>query len=909
MLLARLDENERIIARAHALVAEAAEDDRRIAPAGEWLIDNFYLIEEQVRTARQHLPSGYSRELPVIAAGRGAGHPRAYELAIELISHVDGRLELPALEAFVAAYQEHQALKLGELWAVPIMLRLALIENLRRVCAGLAQARRDRDRAALWAERIVAASAKTPERVVVELAELVKESPGLSDAFAAEFSRRMQAAGPRVRVALGWLEQRLADQGRSLEQAVQAESRRQAGDQVSVGNSVGSMRWLGSVDWKTFVERHAVVERALRRDPAGVYPAQDFASRDAYRDFVEKTARRSGKPEADVAKLAVELASANSDRADRRAAHVGTYLVGPRRAELERRAGARFSPVGRLRRFAHDHAFAIFLGTLAAVAAVLTFALLQWTVVSGGTWVFVALIALPLLIALSQWGVGFVNWLVTSFVPPRRLPRLDFEDGIPAEYRTAVAVPCMLTSPDGVDDLLSAMEVRFLANRDPELTFVLLSDFADHKEQRRADDEALVERAAAGTRRLNEVYGEGQDAGGGPFVLLHRPRLFNPAEGPAGKWMGRERKRGKLEDFNALLLDPEGVEPFETVVGDTDRLAGTTYVICLDSDTALPRGAAAELVGTMAHPLNRPVIDPQRRLVIDGYGLLQPRASVSMGGRPRNAFVELFAGEPGVDPYTRAVSDVYQDAFREGSFIGKGIYDVAAFHKTLGNRLPDNRILSHDLLEGAHVRSGLVSDVQVYEDYPTSYLVDMGRRHRWVRGDWQIAAWAGPTVPGAAGGGGERGGTSRRRSRGGRCSTTCGGRSSRRRCCWCWGSAGSGTRRWRGRCSGWGSCSCRRHLTCSSGWRGGSAGSCRWRCTSAPRCAARPGSSGRRSSAWPRCRSRRCCTSTRSRGRSGESGCRSGTSWSGPRPPTRRGGRGRTWAGSTWRCGQTRRSR
>ena len=753
-LLDRLAENARVIDRAYAIVSDAAEHDRRIAPAAEWLIDNYYLIEEQVRSARTFLPQGYSRELPRLVTGGSAGFPRVYALALELISHIDGRVDLEALDRFVNAYQNaeggRQTLAIGELWAVPIMLRLALLENLRRVAGRVAADQAARDDAAKWAERLGKRFEKDPGQVVLELAELVRSEPTLSGPFVSEFGRRMQASGPRLALAMNWLTERLAERGKSVEQLVAVESQQQAADQASMGNSIGSLRLLNAIDWKAFVEEHSAVHAALARDPAGLFESLDFGTRDRYRAAVEKTARRASRPEPQVADRAVAMALAAGDNP--RQNHVGYWLATDRgRTILERDVGARLGLVGGVRRLAKLYAEPLFFGVIVGAAILVTLGALWWSGISGVAGWVLALLAVPLLVAASQLGVSLVHWLIGHVVPPRPLPRLDLEGGIPAEFRTAVAVPCLLTSAEGVRELVEALEVRYLANREANLSFVLLSDFADCAGEHDQLDDHLLRRAAEGVADLNRQHGTdgGDGEPRGPFLLLHRGRTWNPCE---GRWMGQERKRGKLEDFNRLLKDPLGPDgeakrAFSKIEGDLDRLDGVQYVITLDADTVLPRDAARELVGTMAHPLNKPVIDERRGIVAKGYGILQPRASVAMGGRPRTLFVELFAGEPGVDPYTRAVSDVYQDAFEEGSFIGKGIYDVDAFHAVLDGRFPDNAILSHDLLEGSHVRSGLASDIQVFEDYPTNYLVDAARRHRWTRGDWQIALWATGLVP------------------------------------------------------------------------------------------------------------------------------------------------------------------
>ncbi len=341
----------------------------------------------------------------------------------------------------------------------------------------------------------------------------------------------------------------------------------------------------------------------------------------------------------------------------------------------------------------------------------------------------------------SQLAVALMNWLSTFLVKPRLLPRLDYSAGIALECRTMVVVPTMLTSSGAVARLVESLEIHYLANRDRNLYFGLLTDFQDAPEEIRPEDSLLLQRARAGVEMLNAKY---QSDRPDIFFLFHRPRRWNKVE---GLWMGYERKRGKLTEFNALLRGgSDGC--FSQIVGDTSILPTIKFVITLDTDTQLPRDAARQLAGTMGHPLNRPQFDPVKGVVTEGYSILQPRVGVSLPSAGRSWFVKLFAGDVGIDPYTRAVSDVYQDVFEEGSFIGKGIYDVDAFQQAVAGRFPENTVLSHDLIESCHARSALVSDVELYEEFPSRYNTDINRRHRWIRGDWQIAQWLLPRVPG-----------------------------------------------------------------------------------------------------------------------------------------------------------------
>jgi len=745
-LLSRLAANETVLVETRKQLTEALAAGHRMTPAGEWLLDNFYLVEEHIRTARRHLPKGYSRDLPRLAEGPSAGLPRVYDIALEAIAHADGRLDPEGLSRFVAAYQTVTPLLLGELWAIPIMLRLALIENLRRVAVRIAAGRRDRDLAVVWAQELTRTVHEDPKNLILVLADMARSAPPMTTPFVSELTRRLQGQGTALAMPLTWIEQQLAVSGLSIEQLVRSGNQRQAADQVSISNSIGSMRFLGTMDWRDFVEAMSVVEQTLRTDPTQTYVAMDFATRDRYRHVVERIAGASALSEDAVAGHAIEMAKAAAARlgtADR-TAHVGFYLIDRGLPDLERVTRTRLSPAALLRRAAGRAPLLLYLGVIGLITVSLGGAMVAKAWVDGAAaWTLVPL-ALLALIAGSQLAVALANWLATMLASPHALPRMDFSEGVPPQSRTMVVVPSMLTSRDDIAGLLESLQVAFLANRDANVRFGLLTDLRDAAEETLAEDAPLLDVAREGIEALNAQYSDGRNDA---FFLLHRPRRWNLHD---RIWMGYERKRGKLADLNRLLREGDG-GGFSLVVGDASALAGTKYVITLDADTQLPRDAARQFVGTMAHPLNRPVFDGAVGRVRAGYGILQPRVSASPLGAHPSRYGRLHAGVQGIDPYTRAVSDVYQDAFHEGSFIGKGIYDVDAFEEALQGRFPENRILSHDLLEGCYARAGLLSDLQLYEKYPTRYGADVKRRRRWIRGDWQLAPWLLPWAPGPGG--------------------------------------------------------------------------------------------------------------------------------------------------------------
>src|SRR5579885_2278982 len=505
-LLPRLSENEAVLSEAVNLLTETVKANLRITPAGEWLLDNFYLIEEQIRLAKRHLPTGYSRELPRLLNGPSAGLPRVYDLALETISHGDGRIDPTNLSRFVQSYQSVTPLKLGELWAIPIMLRLALIENLRRVAARISASKKDRDRADAWADQMFEVAETDPKNLILVIADMARSNPPMVSSFVAELARRLQGHSSALALPLTWIEQRLSESGLTIELLVQSETQKQAADQVSISNSIGSLRFLGAVDWAAFVESHSTVEHILREDPAKVYERMDFATRDRYRHVVEKLARSSPMQEWEIARAVVAQAQQSAGIAaiegfDNRTAHVGFYLTDKGLFEIERVCRVGKSFVQNARRICHQHALFCYLGTI--FMATLAFTI--WLVHEAQPLNDCLTSVLSVVIALcaSQLALALVNWLVTLCATPHPLPKLDLSKGIPPEARTLVVVPTMLVDPLGIEKLVETLEVRFVANQDANLHFGLLTDFPDAHEQTLPDDQSLVELAKTRIEELN----------------------------------------------------------------------------------------------------------------------------------------------------------------------------------------------------------------------------------------------------------------------------------------------------------------------------------------------------------------------------------------------------------------------
>lgn len=743
LLLKRLSENEEVLIQVIDLLHNTVRDNKPIKPAGDWLLDNFYLIEEQLRIAKRHLPKGYSKELPKLQTGKSEGLPRVYDIALEIISHSDGHVNIESLSNFIVSYQKVNQLTLGELWAIPIMLRLALIENLRRVAARLAIDLLDADLAVSWANRIIDQMEKNPKDLVLTIGDMARSKPPIVSAFVAEFVRKLQLKGLDFSLPISWLEQHLADTGYTLGSMVLSENQKQSADQVSMSNSINSLRFLTKTDWRDFVEAMSIVEHTLRGDGKDVYSKMDFHTRDRYRHAIENISKRSPLSENEIAQLAVQFAreSPLNESLGGGKNHVGYYLIGDGLSLLEKAAKIKLSFSQSLRKSIHSHSYLFYVSASVLVTLAVTAFFVGNVLEDFPASLTILAWSIPLfLLIASHFALALVNWQTTLMVIPKQLPKMDFSKGIPDEHRSLVIIPTIIANASQLEKLLEDLEVRFLSNRDPNLLFGLLTDFRDAPTATLPEDEMLVKMTGTRIEELNRKYGRTHNH---TFFLFHRPRTFNPKD---KVWMGYERKRGKLAQLNQVLRG-KGKEHFSLIIGDEKVLSSVRYVITLDSDTQLPREAAWKLIGLMAHPLNHALYSEKKKRIVDGYGIIQPRLAISLHGATRSLYSKMYENDIGIDPYTRVTSDIYQDVFSEGSFIGKGIYEVDAFEKVTCDRFPENRILSHDLLEGAYARCGFASDVQFYEDHPSSYTTDVNRRHRWVRGDWQVASWALPFVP------------------------------------------------------------------------------------------------------------------------------------------------------------------
>jgi len=741
-LLKRFADNKRVLLSVHSQLAAHGQGRPFPSSDAEWLFDNFYIIEDSLREVQLDFPPGYDQRLPKLAAPPLEGYPRVYALALSLVAHSDSAMDEMRIVSFVAAFQEAASLTIGELWALPTMLRIVLLENLRRLAEKMIWGWEERRRAERWASEIRVddrepSDAREFATGTIELPET------LSDPFVARLLQLLRDQAPPAE-ALPLLEPVLAARGTDANESLRREHSRQAASQVTVGNCVLGLRLLAAVDWKSFFEQSSHVEAVLRTDPAAAYPQQDFATKDRYRQEVERIARGSNADELDIARAAIELAQQGQRSGAPPRDHVGFFLVDRGAAELK--VGCGYRPVWRERalEWLLDHPALVYFGSIAVALGSL---LLLFLVAGLGSRLFswwAPLAAALALLPLSGLAVGLVNHLLTLFLRPRVIPKLEFKKGIPDEHSTFIVIPSMLTSPSSAAELLRRAEMHYLANTLENIKIGLLTDFADAPLETLPQDRELIRDALERLEALNWRY-----AKGGPdiFFLFHRRRLWNRSQ---RCWMGWERKRGKLLEFNRLLQGA-GDTSYAVMSGELAGLPKVRYVITLDADTQMPPDAVGRLVGAMAHPLNRPRFDPSRGRVVAGYGVLQPRISFHLTAATHSRFAGLLATSGGIDPYSTATSDVFMDLFGIGSFTGKGIYDVEAFAAATGETFPENQILSHDLIEGNYARCALLNDTELFDDFPARYHAYASREERWARGDWQLLPWLFRRAPARSG--------------------------------------------------------------------------------------------------------------------------------------------------------------
>ena len=728
-VLASLREYEVTLDSARRDLLEAARLEHALTAAAEWLLDNGYLVRTQIAEIARHLPKEHYKILPASASG----YPYIYELATCLVAHTDCVINEANIREALREYQTVAPLTIAELWSFSLLLRMALIEALAKLAARVCRAQQLREGAYFWANRLAASARRGPEVFARTLQQMETEPSALEPYFVTCLAEQLQDEENALAPVQHWIEERLKT---SLTEMVRAEHTREATESVSTANAFGSLRTLSRIDFTEIFESVSLMEAELRRDPGGVYPISDFSTRDQCRRVVEQISRYSGEGELDVARRAVALAGRPGDP---RAGHVAYYLLDSGVTELEAGVRARIPLRTRSIRALRKRATPLYItGIIGLTASFTAIAIaLAWDA-GVRAQIMLAVMGLLSLFPLSELSIQIINALVISLLPPDLLPKLEFEQGIPPEHATLVVVPMMLSNAETVRRELEKLEVRFLASRETNLFFSLFSDFTDAPAETAPGDQELLAAARDGIAALNARFP------GGRFLLFHRGRAWSESE---QRWIGRERKRGKIDELNAYLNG----ETTGQILAAGSLPLPIRYVITLDADTQLPPGAARRMVETIAYPLNRVETDPETGIRRRGFTIIQPRVSIALPGATASRFTRVFADTSGTDPYCQTVSDAQQDLFREAIYHGKAIYDVRAFRSILGDRFPPETLLSHDLIEGSHAGVGLATDIELFENLPLDYVSFSQRQHRWIRGDWQIAPWMFGYVPAADG--------------------------------------------------------------------------------------------------------------------------------------------------------------
>jgi len=748
-ILKRVKDNNRVLIAARHQITQSIRDERSITPAGEWFVDNFHVIEEQILEIHDDLPPKFYRGLPKLTDGFLKGTPRVYGVAWAFTAHTDSRFDPDWLRRFVRAYQRVDPLSIGEIWALAISLRIVLVENLRRLVDRLLHSKAERFKADALADSLLGLKESAPSNLGEALRPFEKEV--MDKSFAVQLVLRLRDQGESIAPVLQWLDKLLEAQGTLADDIIRMEHQEQAAMNTTARNIITSMRLVSALDWAQFFEDVSIVDEVLRDETD--FAAIDFPTRDLYRHAIEELAAKSGRSELDVTQRVVQTVRDARKRQGRspmpslkeeRANDVGYHLIAKGRPLFEKSIQCRVSFKDRFFRAHASRTALAYVGTAVIVAAALLAIPLYLSYVQGVSLLAVTAFAIAALIPASDLAVAIVNRLAMKIVGPRLLPKLDFSKGIPADFRTLVVMPVLLVDRRTIRENLKNLEIHYLSHSEGYLQFGLLTDWTDAPTEHAPDDDALLAAAREGIDRLNDLYGPGTE-NQTRFYLFHRRRVWNAKE---NAWMGWERKRGKLHELNRLLRG-NAETTFMPVSWKTPVPEKIRYVIMLDADTRMSYGTAYRLVGAMAHPLNRPRFDDKTGRVVEGYGVMQPRITPTLPVTGKGSYYQrIFSGPAGIDPYAFAVSDVYQDLFGEGSFTGKGIYDIDAFEASLAGRIPENSVLSHDLLEGICARAGLVTDIEFFEEFPSHYDMAVTRAHRWARGDWQLLPWiTGRTLP------------------------------------------------------------------------------------------------------------------------------------------------------------------
>ena len=724
----QLLENYVKIKKVYQLLNEHIKLDISIHPAGEWILDNFYIIEESVKQIEKEMSIKKYINFTGIQNGKYKGFARIYVLATEIVAYTDNKISSENLESYLQAYQTKKTLNMEEIWNIGIFLQIAIINNIAEICEKIYSSQIQKYKVKSIIERLVENKEKSDLKYTQVAGERLKnvELKSMRYPFIEYMSYSLKKYGKRAYGYLNILEEEVEKVGITVAEAIQKEHFDIAISKISMANCITSIKRIQRINFLDIFEKINGVEGILNNEPAKIYENMEYKTKEYYRNTIKEIAKKTNMSEIYVAKKVVELCSQAKN--GERESHIGYYLIDDGKEKLYKKLEYKEHILKQ------ETKVKIYIATIVILTIVIS-ALISQALTKE--LVKRILFTILLLIPISEIVIQTIQYILGKVVKPKLIPKMELKNGISKENATFVVIPTIIKSKEKVQELFEKMEVFYLANKSPNLYFAVLGDCSESNMQEEKFDKEVEEEGLKQVARLNAKYSE-QSEGENEFPIFHfiyRERKYNKSE---EKYLGWERKRGLLTQFNEYILKHEKNQ-FKVNTINQEEIPFIKYVITLDSDTDLVLNTAFELVGAMSHILNKPEI--QNGIVIKGHALMQPRVGINLDISHKNLFTKIFAGAGGIDNYTNAISDVYQDNFDEGIFTGKGIYDVEVFSKLLKSEIPENKVLSHDLLEGSYLRCGLVTDVMLMDGYPTKYASFMNRLARWTRGDWQIIGW------------------------------------------------------------------------------------------------------------------------------------------------------------------------
>lgn len=725
----RIDDNYIFIEKTYNLLNEHIKKNIEIHPAGEWLLDNFYIIEETVKKIKKEMPVKKYKALPGIATGIYEGFARIYLIASEIVAYTDNKIDDETLKLALQAYQKQKSLNMEEIWNLWIFLNIAIIENIRLICEKIYLAQNQKYKVESIIERLVERKKQynfKKSKISFKPNRLQNE---MKYPFIEYMSYKLKRFGKKGIAYLNILEEEVQKTGITISEAIKKEHFDIALQKVLIGNSITSIREISRINFLMLFEEINGVEEKLKKDPANIYSKMDYRTKAFYREKIKELANKTKISENYITNKVLELANENIEKPKK--SHIGYYLIDEGYNTLIKKLKAN----SKLMKKTDKQKVSRYIGIIYFFTTVLTVICGLYIYKQMNSAIYSIALGFLTFIPISEIIIQIINYLLIKMVKPNIIPKLDFSEKIPEEYSTAIVIPTIISNYKKVQELMHKLEVYYLANKSENLYFVLLGDCTSSKNEKESFDEEVIQAGIECSKKLNQKYGN-------KFYFLYRNRTWNPSE---KSYLGWERKRGLLCQFNEFLVT--GKNTFNTnTLKEVNIKEKIKYVITLDSDTNLVLDSAQNLIGAMAHILNRPQINIRKNIVEEGHALIQPRVGVDLESSRQSLFSKIFAGMGGTDLYANAISDVYQDNFGEGIFTGKGIYDVKVFHKVLSNEIPENTVLSHDLLEGSYLRAALDTSIFLLDGCPGKYNSYMKRLHRWIRGDWQLLGWLKNTI-------------------------------------------------------------------------------------------------------------------------------------------------------------------